>query len=225
MPLTMPSTRLIGSPRKLSRSGRIRGMPPHTAASNNKSMPDLSAAANNSAPCVAISALFAVTTGLPEASAFKIKARASSMPPINSTTKSTVGSLTTKSASCVSTSAANEPACAAVFRTATRAISNRTPLRAAMVSDCCFTSFTKAAPTVPCPITPMRTTCAVIPSRYWRLCHIQADQVLISLASDNQPSLTIAHKHNRWARHFVVVRTHRMAVRTRHWGCKQVANL
>jgi len=195
-------------------------MPPHTAASNNKSIPDLSAAANNSAPCVAISALFAVTTGFPEASAFKINARASSMPPINSTTKSTVGSLTTKSASCVSTSATNEPACVAVFRTATRAISNRTPLRAAIVSDCCFTSLTKAAPTVPWPITPMRTTCTVMPSRYCRLWHIQADQIFISLSPNNQSSLAIAHKHNRWARHFVVVRAHRVAVCARHWSCK-----
>ena len=153
----------MGSPRKLSRNGRMSGMPPHTAASNNKSIPASSAAANSSAPCWARSALFAVTTGLPFFSAARISLRGSSTPPINSTTKSTVGSLTTNSASVVMTSAATEPECAAVFRTATRATSRRTPLRAAMVSDCCFTKRTNAAPTVPCPITPRRTRCSVIP--------------------------------------------------------------
>ena len=59
-----PMTREIGSPRKLSRRGRISGMPPQTAASNNKSVEAASAAAKSSGPRLANNALFAVTTGL-----------------------------------------------------------------------------------------------------------------------------------------------------------------
>ena len=39
VPLMMPSTRVIGSPCRLSRSARTIGMPPATAASNNRSTP------------------------------------------------------------------------------------------------------------------------------------------------------------------------------------------
>ena len=35
----MPITRVIGSPRRLSRSARTSGMPPATAASNSRSTP------------------------------------------------------------------------------------------------------------------------------------------------------------------------------------------
>jgi hypothetical protein len=67
VPLTMPITRRMGSPRSDSRSGRMMGMPPATAASNSRSTPAASAAANSSAPTLASSSLLAVTTGLPAA--------------------------------------------------------------------------------------------------------------------------------------------------------------
>ena len=98
----MPSTRLIGSPWRLSRSARMIGMPPATAASNSRSRPAASAAAYSSAPTLASSSLFAVTTGLPLASASRISSRAGSMPPIASTTRSMSGSDTTVWASRVS---------------------------------------------------------------------------------------------------------------------------
>ena len=69
VPLMMPSTRRIGSPWRLSRRARMIGMPPATAASNSRSDPAASAAAYSSAPTLASSSLFAVTTGLPAASA------------------------------------------------------------------------------------------------------------------------------------------------------------
>ena len=48
-----------------SRSGRIRGIPPATAASKYRSPPARSAAANSSSPCAARSSLFPVTTDFP----------------------------------------------------------------------------------------------------------------------------------------------------------------
>ena len=65
VPLTMPSTRWIRSPTRDSRSGRMSGMPPATAASKSRSTPAASAAANSSAPRLARSSLLPVTTGLP----------------------------------------------------------------------------------------------------------------------------------------------------------------
>ena len=73
VPLTMPMTRLMRSPASDSRSGRMRGMAAHTAASNSRSTPDLTAASNSSAPWVASSSLLAVTTGLPASRAVRIR--------------------------------------------------------------------------------------------------------------------------------------------------------
>ena len=78
-------------------------MPPATAASNSRSTPASSAAANSSVPTLASSSLLAVTTGLPCLSAVVISSRAGSMPPITSTTRSIVGLLTTAYVSRVST--------------------------------------------------------------------------------------------------------------------------
>ena len=103
VPLTMPMTRLMRSPASDSRSGRMRGMAPHTAASNSRSTPDFTAASNSSAPWVASSSLLAVTTGLPASRAVRIRVRAGSMPPMTSTTRSMSGSATTPAASSVST--------------------------------------------------------------------------------------------------------------------------
>ena len=73
VPLTMPSTRSMRSPTSDSRSGRMSGMPPATAASNSRSTPAASAAANSSAPTLASSSLLPVTTGLPAARAARIE--------------------------------------------------------------------------------------------------------------------------------------------------------
>ena len=78
-------------------------MPPATAASNSRSTWAASAAANSSVPTLASSSLLAVTTGLPSCSAVVISSRAGSMPPMTSTTRSMLGSVTTAWASRVST--------------------------------------------------------------------------------------------------------------------------
>ncbi len=104
------------------------GMPPATAASNSRSLPAASAAAYSSAPTLARSSLFAVTTGLPAASASRIRLRAGSMPPIASTTRSTSGSATTPWASRVRiVSSTSTSRWAERLRTATRVISSRMP--------------------------------------------------------------------------------------------------
>src|SRR5690349_21039537 len=61
----MPATDLMSSPTIASRSIFTAGVPPMTAASNSRGAPVFSAIAASSAPCSAISALLAVTTGLP----------------------------------------------------------------------------------------------------------------------------------------------------------------
>ncbi len=75
------------------------GMPPPTAASISTYTPRAAAAAAISSPWRAITALFAVTTGLPAAMARRIRERAGSSPPITSTTISTAGSSTTAAGS------------------------------------------------------------------------------------------------------------------------------
>ena len=158
VPLTMPMTWSMGSPSSDSRSGRTSGMPPPTAASNSRSTPAASAAANSSAPTLASSSLLAVTTGLPALSASRMSWRAGSMPPITSITTSTSGSLTTEAASLVKRSVGRStPRSLEALRTATRAISRRSPVRDSMPSACSCTSWTSAEPTVPQPSRPTRT--------------------------------------------------------------------
>ena len=91
VPLTMPMIRRMRSPASDSRSGRISGMPPATADSKSRSTPAVEAASKSSAPQLASSSLLAVTTGLPDFRASRIRVRAGSMPPMTSTTTSTVG--------------------------------------------------------------------------------------------------------------------------------------
>jgi len=152
----MPITRVMGSPRKLSRKARTMGMPPATAASNNRSTPASSAAANSSVPTLASSSLLPVTTGLPLRSAVVMYSRAGSMPPISSTMTSMVGSFTTTIASRVSTPSGSATSRSLLrLRTATDTISNRTPVRASMAACCCDTRDTSGAPTLPQPRTPI----------------------------------------------------------------------
>ena len=76
VPLTMPITRVMRSPTSDSRSGRMIGMPPATAASKSRSTPARSAASKSSAPCLASSSLLPVMTGLPALSAVRMRSRA-----------------------------------------------------------------------------------------------------------------------------------------------------
>ena len=69
----MPITRVMCSPARLSRSGRMSGMPPATDASKSRSTPAAAAASNSSLPTLASSSLLPVTTGLPSLSASRIK--------------------------------------------------------------------------------------------------------------------------------------------------------
>ena len=48
VPLTIPMTRVMGSPRNDSRNARMSGIPPATAASNNRSTPAASDCAHSS---------------------------------------------------------------------------------------------------------------------------------------------------------------------------------
>ena len=135
VPLTIPMTRVMGSPRNDSRNARMSGIPPATAASNNRSTPAASDWAHSSCPTLASSSLFAVTTGLPFAIAVEISSRAGSMPPITSTIRSIDGSVTTACASRVSTPSGSEISRSRLtLRTATLATCKRTPVRASMMS-------------------------------------------------------------------------------------------
>ena len=157
VPFRMPITLETGSPRRLSRSGRMSGIPPATAASNRRSTPLSSARPNSSTPTLARSSLLPVITGLPERSAVAMSSRAGSMPPITSITTSISGSVTTAMASWVSTpSPKSIPRSRAVLRTATRVIESRTPVRRAISSARSATSGTSAPPTLPQPSRPTR---------------------------------------------------------------------
>ena len=166
VPLTIPMTRRIGSPRRLSRRLRTSGMPPATAASKSRSTPWWSAASNSSTPTLASSSLLAVTTGLRAASAAAISSRAGSMPPMTSTTMSTSGSATTSGASLVRTPGPSSTSRSRDrLRTATRVTSRRTPVRASISLPCSPIRPTNAPPTLPQPRTPMRTCGAIMGER------------------------------------------------------------
>ena len=158
VPFMIPSTRRIGSARSDSRSGRMNGMPPATAASKSRSTPASCAAAYSSAPQAARSALLAVTTGLPSASAASTSARAGSTPPMTSTMTSTDGSVAIAMASSVRTpSGSDNLRERARSRTATRVTSTVRPVRMAMVLRCRSRRARSDEPTVPQPSRPTRT--------------------------------------------------------------------
>src|SRR5581483_8136784 len=167
VPLTMPRIRCRRSPASDSRSGRMSGIPPATAASNSRSTPAFSAASKSSAPTLARSSLLPVTTALPFCRAVRINSRAGSIPPMSSTTTSTDGSSTTDAASLVNRSARTSTVrCLAVLRTATRATSRRNPVRSAMASRCSSMSSTRAPPTLPQPSSPTLMTPGSTAQRY-----------------------------------------------------------
>jgi len=137
-------------------------MPPATAASKSRSTPAASATANSSVPKLASSSLLPVITGFPLRSAVVISSRAGSIPPISSTTRSIVGSLTIAMASPVSSPAASCTArCFFGSLTATDTTSSRTLARASIAACCALTSATSWAPTLPHPRTPILITFTV----------------------------------------------------------------
>src|SRR5690606_10953004 len=234
----MPITRRTSSPARLSRSGRMRGMPPATAASKRRATPESRAAPNSSPPRLASSSLLAVTTGLPARRARRMRCRAGSMPPMVSTTRSMSGSVTTDSASWVSTPSANSTARSRErLCTATRVISSVTPCRAAISVDRSLTSDTRAAPTLPQPSSPMRTGPELMgPNGTGPLPHpstpfptaaglqVEAEEVLVGLAADDEAGVAVVDEHDRRAEDLVVVRAHRVAVGAGDRGGEQVAD-
>ena len=152
VPLTIPMNRAIRSPARCSRSGRMRGIPPPTAASKRSAARPFAAASMSASPWLASSSLFAVTTGFPDDSASSTSDRAGSIPPITSTTTSTDGSQTaakgssTKRSRGMGTSLGRSRS-----RTATVASSMRHPARREMSSACSWSIRITAEPTCPHP--------------------------------------------------------------------------
>ena len=146
------SMRLAVSP---SRSALIIGTPPATAASNATVTRFSSAAAKISVPCLASSALFAVTTCLPLAIAFSTSALVKVSPPINSQTMSISGCITSSSA-LVSISMPSSEKLRALVRSRAVACEIRIsrPARRAISSLFLRKTSIVPAPTVPSPSNP-----------------------------------------------------------------------
>ena len=167
VPFTIPMTRVIGSPAKDSRKGRIMGIAAATAASNKRSTSDCFAKEYNSSPWTAKSSLFAVTTGFPSARALTIRSLEGSIPPITSTTTSTSGlSITEFESSVNKEGSIGTSRDWETLRTATMTTSSFSPVRSAIASLCSSINLHKEAPTVPQPRRPMLTLSNSIPIQY-----------------------------------------------------------
>ena len=246
----IPITRDTGSPRRLSRNALITGIPPATAASKRRSTPAESAAVNNSTPTLANNSLLAVTTGFPDANAAVINSRAGSIPPMTSTTRSIVGSATTawvsrvRSSLGTATSRSRER-----FRTATAPISREMPVRAAMKEACSCIREYRAAPTLPHPSRPMRTTRGVeweavmarqaraVPAQNRRVASrtspecprrvvsstgsddVETYEILVRLSPYDGTSRTVRCKDDRRTRNLVVIARHRVSIGASHRRC------
>src|SRR5947209_10578108 len=134
----------------------MTGIAAPTAASKFSAPPCVSASFASRNPCLAISALLADTTDLPDLSAASIADNAGSLaPPINSTKQSMPGSL----ASASGLFAHSMPRRSSLrFFTLERAVTATTrmprPLRADSVRACSSMRRTTSAPTVPSPAMP-----------------------------------------------------------------------
>src|SRR3954447_25121370 len=131
------------------------GMPPATAASKASATPASSAHLARPKPCLAISALLAVTTCLPRASAVSTTSSATpSAPPINSTTASTSESPAIAAASSYQRTAdRSTPRSRRRSRAETATTTMRRPALRPIGSAWRSSSWTVAAPTVPSPAT------------------------------------------------------------------------
>src|SRR5258708_23421915 len=143
-------------PASPSRRVLMTGIAAPTAASKFNAPPCFSAAFASRSPCLAIKALLAVTTDLPDFSAASIADSAGSPePPINSTKQSMLGSLANASGLL----AHSMPRRSILrFFTFERAVPAGTctprPPRADKVRPCCSIRRTTSAPTVPSPAMP-----------------------------------------------------------------------
>lgn len=142
------STRLAVSP---FISALMIGIPPATDAS--KPMGRVSASSKSALPSSAMSALFAVMTGVRSASAVLMTSAAVSTPPISSTTTST--SLPERERRSVSKLARPMFTPGFGVRLATRTSSSRRPARAANASASSTRIFATELPTVPSPASPI----------------------------------------------------------------------
>src|SRR6266545_4889741 len=142
--------RLAGRP---SLTARIKGMPPATAASNPSMTRLRRASSKISTPWWARSALFAVTTCLPDASAFRMNVRAGSRPPTSSITICTSGSSSTGLASLTSGRPLRSSPSRGRVRSAsaTRWSTSRQPARSCISVPWLSSTLTTPAPTVPSP--------------------------------------------------------------------------
>src|SRR3954468_4396004 len=149
----MRSTPVPASP---SRSVLITGIAAPTAASKLSAPPCFSADFASRSPCLAISALLAVTTDLPEFSAASMAERAGSPdPPINSTRQSIRGSLASASGFFAqSMPRRSTPRFLVLERAVTATTRTPRPQRADNIRACSSMRRTTSAPTVPSPAIP-----------------------------------------------------------------------
>jgi hypothetical protein len=144
------------APLRPSRSVFTIGIPPATEASKLSATPCRSASAASFCPCAARSALFAVTTGLPAASAVSTASLAGpDAPPITSTNTSIAGSCASATGSLTQRNFLESNA---RFLLRARALIATTsmprPQRASNLSCPSSRSCTTALPTVPSPARP-----------------------------------------------------------------------
>ena len=162
----MPKTLAILAEPRPSRSVLITGMPPATAASKPSWAPDSSASLARVTPCLASSALLAVTTGRPISSAALTAANAGpSSPPISSTNRSMPSDLASATGSSnQSRPEMSMPRSRERERAATAVTTMGRPsfLVSSTPSFCRMP--TSVAPTLPRPATPIRSGVAVAPS-------------------------------------------------------------
>src|SRR5476651_1906566 len=127
-----------------------------TAASKFSAPPCFSAAFASRSPCLAINALLAVTTDLPDFSAASIADSAGSPePPISSTKQSMPGSVASASASLAQAiPRRSRPRFFTLERAVTATTRTPRPQRADSVRLCCSMRRTTSAPTVPSPAIP-----------------------------------------------------------------------
>ena len=158
VPLMMPATHSMRLAVRPSRSALMMGMLTATAPSYATVTPCCRAAAKISLPCVASSALLAVTTCLPARMAASTHSRAGLVPPATSTTTSTSGCVATSIGSLVS--AASLPT-TRIARARLRAhtITSLMPRPARPAISAWLRASTRNVPepTVPMPIMPTRS--------------------------------------------------------------------
>src|SRR3984957_1786563 len=143
-------------PARPSRRVLTTGIAAPTAASKFSAVPCFSADPANRSPCLAISALLAVTTDLPDFRAASIADSAGSPdPPINSTKQSMPGSLARANAFLAQAMPRrSRPRFFTLERAVTATTCTPRPQRCDKARPCCSIRRTTSAPTVPSPAIP-----------------------------------------------------------------------